>query len=480
MNIVPPRLENSVVLANFSEKVKHLTAEQGKQLITLVKKYAEIFPDIPRRCEGVEHDVIVTSDQSIKQHPYRINLEKSKLIEKEVEHMLAAGIIQKSTSEWASPCVIVPKPDGNIRFCTDYRKVNAITKTDAYPIPRIDDCIDKVGKAKYITKIDLLKGYWCVPLTERAREISAFVTPSGFYEYNVLPFGMKNAPGTFQRMIDKVIKGLNNTGAYIDDLLVWNDTWEEHLLAVEELFKRLASTRLTVNLAKSEFGQATVTYLGYVVGQGQLAPVQAKVQAILEVPIPTNKRGVRRFLGMVGYYRKFCKNFAEIALPLTTLLRKNERFRWSDQCQEAFNKLKTILCNYPVLQAPDFARRFSLATDASDEAMGAVLLQQDDKGIEHPVAYFSRKFDVHQKNYSTVEKELLALVLALQHFEVYVSPAQRPLVVYTDHNPLTFLKSLKGKNRRILAWSLILQEFDIEIHHIKGSENVIADCLSRC
>jgi len=292
---------------------------------------------------------------------------------------------------------------------------------------------------------------------------------------------MKNAPATFQRMIQSVIRGLPNTNAYIDDLVTGSETWQEHLQAVENLFERLSKANLTVNLSKSEFGCATVTYLGYVVGQGKVAPMDAKVQTILAFPVPTSKKALRRYLGMVGYYRKFCKNFADVTLPLTNLLKKNVKFTWDDSCQKAFDKLKTLLCHYPVLQSPDFEKPFSIAVDASDDAAGAVLLQAGDcDDIEHPICYFSKKFNVHQKNYSTIEKELLALILALQHFEVYICTGQKPLNVYTDHNPLVFLSRMKNKNRRLLNWSLILQEFDLVIKHIKGKDNVIADCLSRC
>ncbi|XP_051888858.1 uncharacterized protein LOC127579869 isoform X2 [Pristis pectinata] len=480
-NIVPSKLKNQNILENLETKLDHLQVSQKQQMRELILKFKNLFPDVPNRTSIITHDVDVGDAKPIKQHPYRMNVEKSKLVDQEIKYMLENDIIRHSTSNWSSPCVIVPKPDGTVRFCTDYRKVNAVTKSDAYPIPRVDDCIDRVGKAKFLRKIDLLKGYWCVPLTDRGREISAFVTPSGLYEYNVLPFGMKNAPATFQRMINSVIHGLKHTDAYIDDLVTGNDTWEDHISALERLFERLSKANLTVNLAKSEFGHATVTYLGYVVGQGKQAPVQAKVQAISEFPIPTGTRTVRRFLGMVGYYRKFCKNFADIALPLTNLQKKGVKFVWTDSCQEAFEKLKAILCYDPVLRTPDFEKPFSLAVDASDEAAGAVLLQKGDlDDIDHPVAYFSKKFNEHQKNYSTIEKELLSLVLALQHFSVYVCTAQKPLTVYTDHNPLVFLSRVKNKNRRLLNWSLILQEFDLMITHIKGKDNVIADCLSRC
>lgn len=474
------KLSNSEVLKNLDVKLQHLEPSQKDQFERLIKKYENLFPDVPKKVSIAFHDVDVGDAKPIKQHPYRMNPEKRKIAEKEVEYMLEHDIIRPSNSDWSSPCVLVPKSDGSTRFCTDYRKVNAVTRTDVFPIPRIDDCIDKVGQAKFLTKIDLLKGYWCVPLTERAKSISAFATPSGLYQYEVLPFGMKNAPATFQRMMQSTISGLPHTGAYIDDLITWSDSWEEHIKDVETLFQRLTQANLTVNLNKSDFGCATVTYLGYVIGQGKVAPINAKVQAIMDFPVPDSKKALRRFLGMIGYYRKFCKNFAEIALSLTNQLKKSVKFTWDEACQRAFDRLKSLLCHFPVLKSPDFNKPFSIAVDASDQACGAVLLQRSDSDdLEHPVAYFSRKFNRHQKNYSTIEKELLALVLALQHFEVYVCTGQKPMIVYTDHNPLVFLSKMKNKNRRLLNWSLILQEFDLEIKHVKGTDNVIADCLSR-
>jgi len=478
--ILPCKLSNSTVLQNLDVKLCHLENCQQVQMKELILKYHDLFPDVPKRTSIAVHDVDVGDAKPIKQHPYRMNPEKSKIAESEIEYMLENDIIQPSRSDWSSPCVLVPKPDGSTRFCTDYRKVNAVSKTNVFPIPRVDDCIDRVGRSKYLTKIDLLKGYWCVPLTERGREISAFVTPSGLYEYKVLPFGMKNAPATFQRMIQSVIQDLPNTQAYIDDLITGSDSWEEHLQAVEKLFQRLSEANLTVNLNKSEFGCATVTYLGHVIGQGRVAPVDAKVQTILSFPTPTSKKCLRRFLGMVGYYRKFCKNFADVGLSLTNLLKKNVKFTWDEACQKAFDTLKSMLCHYPVLRSPDFNKPFSIAVDASDNAAGAVLQQADHENVEHPVAYFSKKFNKHQRNYSTVEKELLALILAIQHFEVYICTGQKPLKIYTDHNPLVFLSKMKNKNRRLLNWSLVLQEYDLEIKHVKGKDNIIADCLSRC
>ncbi|KAI5617705.1 hypothetical protein C0J50_22774 [Silurus asotus] len=369
--IISCKLSNSEILQNLDVKMSHLEPWQQAQMMDLVLQHRDLFPDVPKRTHVAVHDVDVGNTQPLKQHPYRMSPEKCRLAEEEVAYMVKNNIIQPSHSNWSSPCVLVPKPDGTTRFCTDYRKVNAVTKTDAFSIPRVDDCIDKVGQSKFLTKIDLLKGYWCVPLTERGREISAFVTHSGLYEYQVLPFGMKNSPATFQRMIHAVIKDLPNTSAYIDDLVTGNKTWESHLKDVGRLFEKLSEANLTVNLAKSKFGCAHVTYLGHVIGQGQVVPVDAKIQAVLAFPVPNNRKALRRFLGIVGYYRKFRKNFADVAFPLTNVLKKREKFLWSESCQKAFDELKSMLCHYPVLQSPDFNKPFSVAVDASNDAAGS-------------------------------------------------------------------------------------------------------------
>jgi hypothetical protein len=473
------KLNNSNILENLDVKLGHLSPVQKEGLSKLLLEYRAVFPDVPSQTDIAIHDVDVGDAFPIKQHPYRVSPHKAEQMNKEVSYMLENNIIEPSNSDWSSPCILVPKPDGSVRFCTDFRKVNDLSKTDSYPIPRIDDCIDKIGKGKYITKCDLLKGYWAVPLSDRAKRISAFVTPDGLYQYKVMPFGMRNAPATFQRMMNQCLKGLPGVEVYVDDIVIYSDTWEEHLCRLEAVLDRLKEANLTVNLAKSEFGQAKVIYLGYVVGRGQVAPVEAKIGSIIEYPVPSNRKSLMRFLGMAGYYRKFCKNFSDITTPLTNLLKKNQKFIWSKECDDAFAKVKSILCSEPVLMAPDFGKQFILMVDASDHGIGAVLLQNDDNGVQHPVCYFSKKFNCHQKNYSTVEKETLALVLALQHFSVYVSSPLPPVLVYTDHNPLTFLQKMKNKNRRLLNWSLLLQEFNLEIVHVKGVDNVCADALSR-
>ena len=472
------KLTNSETLQNLDDKLKHLDSNKKENLKLVINKYEHLFSDSPTQTNVLFHDVDVGDASPIKQHPYRVNPIKQQYLEKEITYLLENGLIEPSKSNWSSPCILVPKPDGSYRLCTDYRKVNNVTKSDSFPIPRMEDCVDKVGNAQYVTKFDLLKGFWQVPLTDRAKEISAFVVPSGLYQYKVMPFGMKNSPATFQRMMNQVIADIENCEVYIDDIVIYSVDWQVHIKTIEKLFDRLSEANLTINLAKSEFGCAHLTYLGHVVGQGRVRPVHAKVEAVANFPTPEDKKQLMRFLGMAGYYRKFCPNFSAIAEPLTCILSKRIPFTWNSACDSAFQKLKAILLNDPVLAAPNFSCPFKLAVDASDLAVGGVLLQDDAMGIEHPVSYFSKKLLKNQRNYSTIEKECLSIILAVQHFEVYLS-CSSPIVIYSDHSPLVFLNKMKTKNQRLLRWSLFLQSFDIEIKNIKGKDNVIADCLSR-
>ena len=476
----PIKLQNSQILNDLGTKLSHLPLVQRKELAEVITQYREAFPDVPSKTNLIEHDVDVGDSAPIKQHPYRVSPMKKELLDKEVQYMLENDIIEESQSNWSSPCILVPKHDGGFRFCTDFRKVNDKTKSDSFPIPRIADCIDQIGNAKFVSTFDMLKGYWQVPLTQRAREISAFVTPSGLYQYKVMPFGMKNAPATFQRMVNKLVRDIDGCEGYIDDVVIFSDNWSDHIRQIKRFFQIMREAKLTINLMKSEFGKATVKYLGHIVGQGQVRPLDAKIQTIVKYPIPTSRKELARFLGMAGYYRNFCLNFSDIAAPLTNLLSKKVKFVWTDDCQMAFDKVKLLLQKSPVLKSSDYEKPFQLIIDSSDVGTGSVLVQEASDGLDHPVSYFSKKFLKYQKNYSVVEKETLGLVLALEHFDVYLGSTPFKIKVYTDHNPLTFLKTMKNKNQRLVRWSLALQEYNLEIQHIPGSENVVADALSRC
>ena len=325
--------------------------------------------------------------------------------------------------------------------------------------------MDQVGSARFVSKFDLLKGYYQVPLTPRAQEISAFITSSGLYSYTRMSFGLRNTPSTFQRLMNRVVGGLEGCAVYLDDAVCYADTWDTHLGRIRALFERLLAANLTVNLAKCEFAKATVVYLGKMVGQGVVRPVRAKVLAVDRFPPPATKKELMRFLGMAGYYRNFCSNFSTVVAPLTNLLKNTVKYEWSSECQTAFDNAKLLLTSAPVLAAPRLEQPFLLQVDASQVGAGAVLLQKDDTGVDRPVCFF--------------EKEGLALIWALQHFDVYVGGGLHPVVVFTDHNPLTFIQSLQNSNQHLMRWALFFQPYRFDVGHIRGRENVMADALSR-
>ena len=478
-DVVDVKLKNGDVLSNLNPKIVHLSLDQAQSIVKLLEDYEDLCCDVPQVTPLLQHDVqLVPGAVPIRQSPYRMSQDKLNILNKEIQFLLENGIIEPSNSDWASPAVLVPKPDGDWRLCADFRKVNAVTVHDSWPLARIDDIIDKVGRAKFITKVDLLKGYYQIPLTETAKRVSAMITPSGIYSYRTMPFGMRGAPATFTRLISSLTADLDGVAAYLDDMVVFHETWEAHVMTLRTLFERLRKAKLTIDLCKSEFGHGQLIVLGHKVGLGQVLPIDANIRAIKALPIPKNRKAVQRFLGMTGYYRRFCPNFARIAKPLTDLTSPKRSFVWSDECQIAFDQLKLLICSNPVLKSPDFTKPFVLQVDASEIAAGAVLLQEDNEGVLHPVSYASTKFKPYQKQYSTIEKEAVALLMALEKFEVYIDN-NRKVVVYSDHNPLQFVKNFRNKNVRLMRWALALQRFNIEIRHIKGSLNLIADNLSR-
>ena len=471
-------MSNSQVLADFDKTVSSLNPNQTNQVKSLLLRYPNVTSDNPGLTNLMQHDVELTDETPIRQHPYRLNPLKAEIVKREVDYMIRNRLAVPSSSPWASPVVLVKKDDGQYRLCIDYRKVNAVTKPDNFPLPRVIDCLDKIGKAQYISKIDLLKGYWQVPLTSRARKVSAFVTPSGSFECLVMPFGMHNAASTFQRLMCQLLNNIEGCVVYLDDLVIYSNTWEQHLIILNKVLEALSNANLVLNLRKCEFCKAQITYLGHQIGLGMICPKESNVKTIINFPMPQNKKQAMRFIGMVGYFRRFVPNFSDIAAPITSLFKKTTTFNFDDNCIKAFNKLKSVMTNKPILVTPDFALPFKLAVDASDLGAGSVLFQTINNQ-DHPVSYFSKKFDKHQVNYSTIEKELLSLLLALQHFDVYVCNSLTPVTVFTDHNPLVFLSKFRNKNKRLTRWSIELQDYNLDIKHVKGSDNKIADALSR-
>lgn len=431
--------------------------------------------------KGVQHDIDVGNHGPVKQHFYRCSPDKMETIRHEVAEMQRLGVIQPSRSEWSSLLILVKKPNNEWRPCVDYRRVNDLTKGEAYPLPRLDDLIDQVGNSRFVTTLDLSKGYWQIPLTPRARQISAFSTSFGHFEFLTMPFGLKLAPMTFQRAMNQLLEGLETfTAAYLDDISVRSDSWEDHLRHLSIVFQRLEQAGLTLNARKCMIGGACVKYLGFQVGSGQVAPINAKLAAIESIPTPKSKSDIRSFLGSVGFYRRFIPYFSEIAAPLTNLLKgrrgNHSELNWTSECDSAFDSLKQALTSQPVLKAPDFRQPFALYTDASEIGIAGVLTQQED-GMAKPVSYFSRKLLDRETRYSTVEKELLAIMASLEHYHAYVGFG--PVTVYSDHRPLVWLRRCTTANQRVLRWALALAEYDLHVEHVKGSQNYLADMLSR-
>uniref|UniRef100_A0A670J3L3 ribonuclease H n=1 Tax=Podarcis muralis TaxID=64176 RepID=A0A670J3L3_PODMU len=340
--------------------------------------------------------------------------------------------------------------------------------------------IEKLGCAKFITVMDLTKGYWQIPLSPEAAEKSAFTTHVGLYQFKVLPFGLRNAPAAFQRLINSLIHDMSEfCCAYLDDLAVFSESWPEHLKHLQRVLARLQEANLTVKMSKCQFAQGEVVYLGFRVGSGSIKTLEAKIQCIQEWPRPVVKKDVQSFIGLVNYYRRFINHFSTLAAPLTNLCKKSlpVKVEWTEECQRAFELLKHALVSNQVMLAPDQRRPFKVQTDASQSGLGAVLLQEDSEKNWRPVVYLSKKLIAREQNYSTIEKECFALVWALTKLRPYLWGTS--FEVQTDHSPLCWLERGKNSNQKLARWSMALQDFQFKVTHIAGKENVVADTLSR-
>ena len=313
--------------------------------------------------------------------------------------MLKNDIIQPSNSPWSSPIILVCKRDGSTRFCIDYRKVNSVTRKDAYPLPRVDDILDTLGGSKWFSTLDLKSGYWQVKVDSSSREKTAFTTSEGLYEFKVMPFGLCNAPATFQRLMNRVLCDVNwvECLVYIDDTVVIGLTFEQHLSNLGTVLSRLRQAGLKLQPAKCKLCQKEVRFLGHVISENGIATDPEKTAVIATWPVPESKKNIQQFLGLANYYRRFIKDFGTKAKPLQRLLEKNIAFEWTQQCQGAFDHLRKCLMTTPILAFPDHSRHFMLDTDASDTGIGAILSQVQDDGGEDVIAYASRSESARAK-----------------------------------------------------------------------------------
>jgi transposase InsO family protein len=467
-------------------RTSHLNEEEKSNLITLCSKYPDVFyieGEALTFTNQIKHSIKTHDEIPVYTKTYRYPFIHREEVRSQIEKMLEQGIIRPSDSAWSSPIWVVPKKvdasgKQKWRLVVDFRKLNEKTIDDKYPIPNISDVLDKLGKCQYFTTLDLASGFYQVEMNPSDIAKTAFNVEHGHFEFLRMPMGLKNSPSTFQRVMDSVLKGLQNVIClvYLDDIIVFSTSLQEHMINLEKVFQRLRESNFKIQLDKSEFLKLETAYLGHVITRDGIKPNPDKVSAIQRYPMPKTPKEIKQFLGLLGYYRKFIPDFARITKPMTQCLKKGNKITFDSDYVESFEKCKTLLTNDPLLKYPDFTKEFILTTDASNFALGAVL-SQGTIGSDKPIAYASRTLNESEINYSTIEKELFAIVWATKYFRPYLFG--RKFKIVTDHKPLQWVMSLKEPNSRLTRWRLKLSEYDFTVIYKKGKLNTNADALSR-
>ena len=433
------------------------------------------------RTDTISHRIALQPGSNPAYTPsYRLPHSHREKAQEMVDDLLCKGIIQESHSPWNSPLFLVPKKDGTLRPVVDFRKVNALTEPDHYPLPVLGDLLQSIGAGNTVfSSLDLLNGFWQIPMDPDSRAVTAFSTPCGHYEWLRLPFGLRNAPLTFQRMVNTLFAGMIGHGlfVYLDDIIIVSKDMDSHLRQLDTVFTRLSEAGLKVKLSKCDFLKPRITFLGHVVDESGIHTSDDKVSAVRNFPVPRNSDHVRSFLGLAGYYRPFIQGFASIASPLTRLLKKDVTFTWEEAHQAAFDHLKEALTKAPVLSFPDYTLPFAIYTDASSHGVGAVLMQQAESSRPRVIAYASRVLNSAESKYSVTHQEALAVIWALKHWRDIIFGYR--IVVHTDHLPVTQLFKVKNLSGRLARWFLTIQEFAPEFKYVPGKANTVADALSR-
>ena len=403
---------------------------------------------------------------------------KRQQIAKEVQKMLLANIIQPSASPWSSPVLLLEKPNGEFRFCVDYRRLNGQTKKDVYPLLRIDETLDALGNAAWFSTLDFQSGFWQIPMRAADMEKTAFATHNGHWEFRVMPFGLANAPATFQRLMDLVLSGLHLTHClvYLDDVIMFAPTEEEHLRRLDPILERISKAGLTLKPSKCHWIKDSVKFLGHIISGKGIMVDPGKIDSVSNFPIPKNATDVRSFLGLTSYCRRFIKDFASRSKALADLTKKKRIFKWTEEGQKSFDDLKSCLTTAPVLRCPDFNLQFKLYADACDYGIGAVLAQETSDG-EVVVAYASRLLKSSELKYAVLQNEALGIVWSLKHFYPYLYG--RHFTIITDHRPLKWSKTTNAPNNLFAHWINEIQAYDFEIIHRPGRLRSNAGTLSR-
>lgn len=448
------------------------------KLLNQYRQVCHIEGDTLGRTNVEEFDIKLKEDKIIYRPQYRVPHSQQEVLETVIKDMMRKDIIKESTSPFNSPLILVKKRDGTMRPCVDFRALNEITVPLRFPLPIISDLINNLDGSKYFSTIDLVSAFWQVPLTPEAAEKTAFSSKSGHYQFKVMPFGLINAPTFFCKLMHSILHELLGLGVliYLDDIVVYSNTEEEHLKRLRELLEKLQQANLKIKLAKSKFAQSEIKFLGYKINETGLTVDPDRKKAIQNLPTPTNKDQLRSFLGALNYFRNFMAYYARIAEPLYMLLRKNVEFKWTDQQESALRTLKAKLLEPPILIYPNYTKQFYLCTDACDTGVGTVLLQEKNDKL-HPISYASKTLSETERRYSTTKKEALALLFGLKQYRFIL--LGYPVTVFTDHQPLIMLFRKTLPQGSLGRWAVQCAEYNLQLRYLPGKLNLFADFLSR-
>ena len=476
-------LEGNQKLEDTNEKVGlellPLTTKQEGDRDAWLNEFSDIMTELPGTAKGMKFGIDTGDHVPIQQRPYSILAVLKPGVEEEITWLLDKGFIVPSESLWASPIVTVRKPNGKIRLCVDFKRINAITKPALFFMPRVEEIVEDVVQSKFISTMDLAKSYYQVLMEPKDQEMTAFVCHAGHFQFTRMPFGVRNAPSMFQKLMDKVLKAVKGYArAYIDDIVVFSSSWEDHVRHVRQVLKLLKQAGLTVNPEKCRWGGTKLRFLGHIVGNGALAIPEDRAKAIELYVRPYTKRGLRAFLGSVSYYRKFIDKLAEqttILTPATSKLAP-QKVKWTKCREVAFSTICEFLCKQSTLTIPLPSDTFSVATDASALGLGSVLHVYRE-GEWKPVAYHSRQTRGTERSYSASELEAFILVTMIKHFSNYLYG--RACKAFTDHKALCSLLTSETDNRRLRRLAMKLQPWQVSICYLRGADNRLADALSR-
>jgi transposase InsO family protein len=466
------------VPGNPEEKSCHLNNGQRKELHDLLGMYGDVITESLGCTDIMEYNILLTDRTPVRSPPYQCNPVKMVEMRENVQKLLQNNVIAESNSPYASPAFLVPKKGSLSRLVVDYRALNRKVVFDAFPLPTIENALMHFGRAKVFSVLDLNAAYHQIPLTKESRQVTAFITPFGLYEYNRLPFGICTGGQILSRLVDRIFGDIKYKYVfnYLDDVVVYSENFDDHLQHLKEVFCRLRKAKLTVNPAKISLAVTQIKYLGHIITSQGIRIDPERAQVIDNFPVPKNLKSLKRFLGMCSFYARFIPCFSEISAPLNQLKKKNSPFVWGRAQQKSFEKLKSKIASPPVLRVPDFNKEFVVHTDASSNGVAGVLSQREGDSLV-PVAFASRTLSDAERKYTTYEAECLAVIFAVEKFDQYLR--SKKFELHTDNEALSWMRSHPKQLGKVGRWLLRLSPYKFSTTHVRSSENVVADCLSR-